>query len=53
MKIKSILLFISLLTLFGVQRAMAVCAVTGDPCNHDEECCSEACSPVFNYCLPD
>ncbi|AKN81061.1 conotoxin like protein [Lonomia obliqua multiple nucleopolyhedrovirus] len=52
MKLKTILLIISTVALLGVQHAMAACAATGEPCTHDVECCSEACSPVFNYCLP-
>ncbi|AKN80601.1 Conotoxin-like protein 2 [Perigonia lusca single nucleopolyhedrovirus] len=52
MQIKTILLYISTLALLSVTHVLAACGETGAICNHNDECCSGACSPVFNYCLP-
>ncbi|AOT85600.1 ctl1 [Cyclophragma undans nucleopolyhedrovirus] len=52
MHIKTVLLAVVLFVALNAQHVLAACAVTGDVCLHDDECCSGACSPVFNYCLP-
>ncbi|ABY65832.1 conotoxin-like protein 2 [Orgyia leucostigma nucleopolyhedrovirus] len=53
MHLKSILLIIVTFIALNAQQTLAACAETGAVCVHNDECCSGACSPVFNYCLPD
>ncbi|AGR57055.1 conotoxin-like 1 [Choristoneura rosaceana nucleopolyhedrovirus] len=52
MQIKTVLLTFALLVALNAHYVLAACAETGAVCVHNDECCSGACSPVFNYCLP-
>ncbi|AHH82685.1 Ctl-1 [Buzura suppressaria nucleopolyhedrovirus] len=52
MHIKTVLFGIAMFVALNVQYVAAACAETGAVCVHSDECCSGACSPVFNYCLP-
>ncbi|ABF50369.1 ctl-1 [Antheraea pernyi nucleopolyhedrovirus] len=53
MHVKTVLLAIVLFVALNAQHVIAACAETGAVCIHNDECCSGACSPVFNYCLPE
>ncbi|AAC59135.1 conotoxin-like protein 1 [Orgyia pseudotsugata multiple nucleopolyhedrovirus] len=52
MGVKSALFIMAVFAAANVQYVLAACAETGAVCVHSDECCSGACSPVFNYCLP-
>ncbi|AAA66633.1 ctx protein [Thysanoplusia orichalcea nucleopolyhedrovirus] len=52
MQIKTVLLAFAMFAALNAQHVLAACAETGAVCVHNDECCSGACSPIFNYCLP-
>nr|AFS52019.1 DekiORF142 [Dendrolimus kikuchii nucleopolyhedrovirus] len=52
MRAKTVLLAAVLCVALSAQHVLAACAATGAVCINDDDCCSGACSPLFNYCLP-
>ncbi|ABI35730.1 conotoxin-like protein [Ectropis obliqua nucleopolyhedrovirus] len=51
MYIKSLIYIIVAATLLSTQYAVMACTETGRNCKYSYECCSNACSAAFGFCL--